>query len=105
MLLAFLGAAVAAFVLCWIWVGGYVADFAIWLISKFVSTQANEKNVAIGVGVGAVVLGIIVATVWSYNNAAAGLGGLIAGVGAYIAVRLPGKVREKREKMEEKGTE
>lgn len=100
-MLTFLGVAAGMFVLCWIWVGGYIADFVIWVISKFVGDSTNEKNVAIGVGVVAAVIGIIVA-VAGRGDASAGLGGGILGVGAYIAVRLPGKVNEKRAREEAK---
>lgn len=99
-MLEFIGAAVVMFVACWIWIGGYVADFVIWLVSKFVTSNTNETNVAIGIGVIFGVLGLIIA--FTTEDAGSVAGGGIVGIGAYIAARLPGKVLSKRAAQEAK---
>ena len=92
----FLTALGAMFVLCWIWVGGYLADFVVWLVSKLTPDAANERALAVILGVLFFIGGIIAAA--SSNDSMAGplLGGAITGVGLYIAVRLPGKIRRRR---------
>lgn len=90
----FLLMTVCAFAACWIWVGGYIADFVIWIVSKLVPDEANEVTVAVILGAVFGVVGIIVAV--AIPEAGPVLGGLIVGVGAYIAVRLPFKVQNKR---------
>lgn len=91
----FLIAAAGTFALCWVWVGGYVADLVIWIISKFVSDNTNEANLAIGIGVATTVLGIVLG-IMTGGDAGAGVAGIITGIGVYVAVRLPNKVRRKR---------
>lgn len=93
-MLQFLGAAAITFLLCWIWVGGYLADFVVWLVSKFTPESSNEQNLAYAIGGGFLVLGIIAAV--STADAGSALGGLIAGAGLYVAVRLPNKIRGDR---------
>jgi hypothetical protein len=99
-MIEFFIAAAAAFALCWVWVGGYLADFLIWIISKLTPDTSNERNLAYIVAGIFLVIGIIVAAVQSQSSGASiagAMGGAIAGVGAYIAVRLPSKIRVKRE--------
>lgn len=80
---------------CWIWVGGYVADLVIWIVSRFVTESVDEKKVAIGIGVVFAVLGIFTAFAVESNTSSLAGGG-IAGIGLYIAARVPEKVRERR---------
>jgi len=103
-MITFLTAAVIVFVLCWIWVGGYIADFVIWIISKFVSSESNEKTIAVIIGAVAAVLGVVIALlgIKADNDVSSALGGFVLGVGAYIAVRLPRQVRRKRAREEAK---
>lgn len=100
-MLEFLGAAAATFVLCWVWVGGYVADLVIWLISKLTPQSSSETNLAYAIAAIFTVLGIIAAATTSGTTGSV-LGGAIVGAGAYIAVRLPGKIRGQREARAEK---
>lgn len=94
-MLEFLAGATATFGLCWIWIGGYVADVVIWLVSKLTPQSSNEKNLAYTVAGIFLVLGLIVAATTS-GSAGSTLGGAVAGAGLYIAVRLPGKIRGQR---------
>lgn len=86
----FLGAAAITFILCWVWVGGYLADAVIWLLSKLMPPSADETMVGVVIGLCSVVAGAVVAF-----NAESGpiLGSLIAGSGLYVAVRLPSATR------------
>lgn len=98
--LGFLIGAAAMFVVCWIWVGGYLADFVIWLVAKLTPNSANERLLAYGISIAFVLFGLIIAATTKDSEAApaAYLGGAVAGVGLYIAVRLPGKIRRNRAK-------
>jgi hypothetical protein len=92
----FIVVAAAAFGLCWVWVGGYLADFFIWIISKLTPDTSDEKTLAYVVAGIFLAFGIVIAVIQSQQNGAS-IGGLVVGIGAYIAVRLPGKIRVKRE--------
>lgn len=94
-MIPFLTATFGMFVLCWIWIGGYLADLAIWLISKFTPKSSNETNLAYVFGVAFFLIGIVVAAV-TKGQTGPTAGGAIAGAGLYVAVRLPGKVRSNR---------
>lgn len=94
-MLEFLAAAAVVFAACWIWVGGYLADFVVWLISKLTPSSSNETNLAYALAGIFFVLGIVVA-MNTEGKAGSTLGGAVAGAGLYVAVRLPGKIRDKR---------
>ena len=66
--------------------------------------QTNEQNVALVVGILAIVIGLVVGVADILSGGkSAGIGGsLIIGAGLYVAVRLPNKVRAKRAKQAEK---
>jgi hypothetical protein len=102
-MIEFLGAAVGVFLIMWVWVGGYVADFVVWLVSKLTPNSSNEVNIALVIASVFVVLGVIVALTQGGVTTSRGvtpssvMGGSLAGFGSYIAVRLPGKVRRNRE--------
>ena len=103
-MLIFLGAIVGTFILCIIWVGGYLADLLIWIISKFVPDSANEGSVSRILGAILGVIGIIMAlTAGFYSESSRTIGGgVLAGVGVYIAVFAPGRIRANRERKAEK---
>lgn len=94
-MLEFLIAAGLIFFLCWVWVGGYLADFVVWLISKLTPDSSDETTLAYVVSGAALVLGIIVAVATS-GKSGSYLGGAVAGAGAYVGVRLPGRIRNNR---------
>ncbi|MDR1421661.1 MAG: hypothetical protein LBI64_02210 [Coriobacteriales bacterium] len=96
MMIEFLVAAAVAFGLCWVWVGGYIADFFIWIISKLTPDTSDEKLIAFVAAGIFLIIGIIAAVTQGQESGAI-IGGAIVGVGAYVAVRLPGKIRVKRE--------
>lgn len=95
-MLQFLMVAAVMFGLCWVWVGGYLADFVIWVISKVTPNSTNEQGLAYVVGAVFLALGIIAALATRNGSVGPTLGGAIAGAGLYIAVRLPGKIRNNR---------
>lgn len=100
-MIEFLIAAAVVFGLCWVWVGGYVADFVVWLISTLTPNSSNETNVAYVVSGAALVFGIVVAMATS-GNAGSSLGGAVAGAGLYVAARLPSRIRRNRDAAEVK---
>jgi uncharacterized membrane protein YfcA len=91
----FLGGALAGFILCLFWVGGYVVDFVIWLVSKLVPPSA-ATTVGIVIGIVGVIAGIFVA--FSVQEAGAVGGGVVVGIGLYMAAFTPKKVRQNAEK-------
>lgn len=94
-MLEFLVAAAVVFVACWVWIGGYLADFVVWLVSKLTPSSSNETNLAFVLAGIFFVLGVVVA-MNTEGKAGSTLGGAVAGAGLYIAVRLPGKIRNQR---------
>lgn len=92
----FLMALGGMFVLCWIWVGGYLADFVVWLVSMLTPEEANERALAVILGVLFFFGGVIAAVNTNDSTVGPVLGGAIAGAGLYIAVRLPGKIKRRR---------
>ncbi|QAY62875.1 hypothetical protein ET495_06025 [Xylanimonas allomyrinae] len=94
----FLGTAAILFLLCWVWVGGYLADGVVWILSRVLPRNANETSVAVGIGVAVLLIGIVVAvsTHGGGGQSGAYVGGVIAGAGLYVAVRLPSKTRAQR---------
>jgi hypothetical protein len=96
---SFLITTVVAFVICLFWIGGFLVDFIVWIISKIVPASAKENTVGVVIGVIAIVVGFIIAAIGGFDAEAASLpGGLVAGIGIYIAVFLPSKVRSRRAK-------
>ncbi|MDR0817404.1 MAG: DUF5050 domain-containing protein [Clostridiales Family XIII bacterium] len=105
-MLEFLGTLVAAFALCLLWIGGYLVDFLVWIISKIIPASAKEKIVGVVIGVIGFVIGFAIAAIGGFDENAACLpGGLVAGVGIYIAILLPSRVRRKREKIASKAAQ
>lgn len=94
--LGFLIGAAAMFFLCWIWIGGYLADFVVWVIAKLTPDSSNERALAYVLGGAFVILGVIVAFQVAATSVGTFGGGMIAGAGLYVAVRLPGRIRRNR---------
>lgn len=94
--LGFLIGAAAMFFLCWIWIGGYLADFVVWVIAKLTPDSSNERALAYILGGAFVILGVIVAFQVAATSVGTFGGGMIAGAGLYVAVRLPGRIRRNR---------
>lgn len=92
----FLLAVGGTFLLMWIWVGGYVADFVIWIVSKLTPSTANEGVLAGVIGGAFLILGLVQTATIHDSKAAPVVGGAIVGLGLYIAVRVPGKIRRNR---------
>ncbi len=92
----FIASALIVFVACWVYVGGYIVDMVIWIISKLTPDTANETNLAYIIGGGSCVVGMVVGLSMADSDSGPIVGGFIAGVGMYIAVRLPSKIRVKR---------
>ncbi len=98
----FLATIVITFVTCWVYMGGYLADFVIWVISKLTRGTTDEKTVSCAVGGLSVVLG----TVFGIASNDFGLiAGFTMGVGLYIAVRVPKRIQANRIKKELKAHE
>ncbi|MDR1953845.1 MAG: FHA domain-containing protein [Clostridiales Family XIII bacterium] len=87
------------FLLCLFWAGGYLVDFIVWVISKIIPDSANENIIGVIIGGIAFIGGFAIAVSGGFETETANYpGGVVAGVGIYIAVFLPFKVRAKREK-------
>lgn len=95
-MIQFVFSAAAVFGLCWVWKIGYVGDILIIAITNATPRWLNERLPALAVLILSIVAGVYAPSALEDDTDPAIAAGVLLGFGAYIAVRLPGSIRDRR---------